>query len=302
LLFAVVTFFAVTIVAYVLFHLIPIRFPPPNQPPLLVRYWHFLRDLVLHGSLGAGYFGYQPITRNVLNAAPITGFVVLGGALIWLTVSILLGIATARRAGSILDRTALTFVLLGISAPQVWFALMLAWLVGFKLGWTPIAGYCEAINPPPGATCGGVGDWAYHLVLPCISFSIFFLALYTRMMRANVMEELRSDYVRTARAKGASERRIMRRHVARNVALPLVTMLGMDFGLALGGALWTEYAFGLPGLGQTIVLSIQQENWPIVQGIVIFASVAIIVMNLIVDLLYAILDPRVRLTGAAAAV
>jgi peptide/nickel transport system permease protein len=251
--------------------------------------------------LGAGYFGYQPINRIILNAAPITAFVVAGGAILWLGISISLGIVTARRAGSILDRAMLGFVLLGISAPQIWFALTLAWLVGYKLGWTPIAGYCEAINPPPGATCGGLGAWASHLVLPWISFSIFFLALYTRMMRANVIEELRSDYVRTARAKGASEPRIMRRHVARNVALPLVTMIGMDFGMALGGALWAEYAFGLPGLGQTIVLSVQQENWPIVQGIVIFTSVCVIVLNLIVDVLYAVLDPRVRLPGGAIA-
>ena len=113
-------------------------------------------------------------------------------------------------------------------------------------------------------------------------------------------EELRQDYVRTARAKGASEARILRRHVSRNVALTLVTMLGMDFGIALGGAAWTEVVFGLPGLGQTIYLSVQTENWPVVQGIVIFTSICVIVVNLLVDVVYAVIDPRVRLTATPA--
>src|SRR5205085_7301505 len=171
---------------------------------------------------------------------------------------------------------------------------------GFQLGLTPIAGYCEPFNPPPGALCGGVGSWLSHLVLPWISFAIIFTALYTRMLRASLIEELRQDYVRTARAKGASELRLFSRHVSRNVALPLVTMLGMDFGIALGGAMWAEVVFGLPGLGQTIFLAAQAENWPVVQGIVIFTSVCVIGVNLVVDLLYAVIDPRIRLYARAA--
>jgi peptide/nickel transport system permease protein len=298
--FAVVTFFAVTLVAFVLFQIIPIRFPPPNQPPLIVRYLHFVRDLVLHGSLGAGFFGRRQINHLILNAAPVTASVVVGGAILWLFVSIVLGVVTALRPRTLIDRATLVFVLFGISAPPVWIALVLSYVVGFQLGVTPIAGYCEAFTPPAGAACGGAGAWASHLLLPWISFAILFTALYTRMLRANLVEELRQDYVRTARAKGASEARVLRRHVARNVALPLVTMLGMDFGIALGGAVWTEFVFGLPGLGETIVLSVQQENWPVVQGIVIFTSVCVIVVNLAVDLLYAVIDPRVRLAARAA--
>jgi peptide/nickel transport system permease protein len=120
-------------------------------------------------------------------------------------------------------------------------------------------------------------------------------------MRSNVMEELQQDYVRTARAKGASEGRILSRHVSRNVALTLVTMVGMDFGIALGGAAWTEVVFGLPGLGETIYLSVQTENWPVVQGIVIFTSLCVIAVNLLVDLLYAVVDPRVRVAATFAA-
>ncbi|MGB2952950.1 MAG: ABC transporter permease [Gaiellaceae bacterium] len=295
--FSAVTFVATTLVAFVLFHLIPIRYPPPNQPPLIVRYWDFLRDLVLHGSLGAGFFGGRAINHLILDAAPITASVVVGGAVIWLTVSLTLGILTGLRPGTPLDRGTLLFVLLGISAPPIWIALVLAYFVGFRLGITPLEGYCDVFNPPPGARCGGLGDWASHLVLPWISFATFFIALYTRMLRANVIEELRQDHVRTARAKGASQAQIVRRHVLRNVALPLVTMLGMDFGMALGGAVWSEVVFGLPGLGETIYISVGREDWPVVQGIVIFTSICVIVVNLLVDLLYAVIDPRVRLAN-----
>jgi peptide/nickel transport system permease protein len=295
LLFAAFTFLATTLVAFVLFHLIPIRYPPPNQPSLIVQYLHFLRDLVLHGSLGAGFFGGRQINHLVINAAPITASVVLGGAILWMGISVVLGLLTALRPRSLFDRAVLVGVLLSISAPPVWIALVLSYLIGFKLSLTPIAGYCEAFTPPPGAPCGGFHAWFTHLVLPWISFSLVFVALYTRMVRGNVMDELREDYVRTARAKGASETRVLGRHVSRNVALSLVTMLGMDFGIALGGAAWTEVVFGLPGLGQTIYLSVQTENWPVVQGIVIFTSACVIVVNLVVDLLYAVIDPRVRL-------
>lgn len=301
LIFAVVTFFATTLVAFVLFHAIQIRFPPPNAPPLIVQYWYFLRDLVLHGSLGAGFFGGRRITHLVIQAAPVTASVVVGGAILWSLVSIVLGVTTALWPRSLYDRGVLVFILLSISAPPVWFALVLSYLVGFRLHLTPIAGYCEAFGPPPGSLCGGGKEWFTHLILPWISFALVFVALYTRLLRSNVMEELRQDYVRTARSKGASERRILSRHVSRNVLLTFVTMLGMDFGIALGGAAWTEVVFGLPGLGETIYLSVQQENWPVVQGIVIFTSICVIVVNLLVDLLYAAIDPRVRLAATSGA-
>jgi peptide/nickel transport system permease protein len=236
----------------------------------------------------------------VLQAAPVTASVVVGGVILWVFFSLLLGITAALRQRSLYDRTVLVFVLLTISAPPVWFALVLSYVVGFKLGWAPIAGYCEAFTPPPGAFCGGGREWFSHLILPWISFALVFIALYTRMIRSNVIEELQQDYVRTARAKGASGARIVHRHVSRNIVLTLVTMLGMDFGIALGGAAWAEVVFGLPGLGQTIYLSVQTENWPVVQGIVIFTSVCVIVVNLVVDLLYAVIDPRVRLTATPA--
>jgi peptide/nickel transport system permease protein len=139
-------------------------------------------------------------------------------------------------------------------------------------------------------------QWAYHLILPWITIAVLFCALYVRMIRANVMEASNEDYVRTARAKGAPEHVVIRGHILRNALLPVVTMLGMDIGAALGGAIFTETIFSLPGLGQTALNSIQTFDLSVTQGIVVFATLAIIVFNLIVDLTYAVIDPRIRLT------
>jgi len=138
-------------------------------------------------------------------------------------------------------------------------------------------------------------QWFYHLILPWITFAILFAALYVRMIRANVMETMNEDYVRTARAKGAPESRVMRTHILRNAMLPVVTMLGMDIALGLGGAVFTESIYGLPGLGNTLIQSLNGFDLPTTVGIVVFATTAIIVINLIVDLAYAAIDPRIRL-------
>ena len=165
---------------------------------------------------------------------------------------------------------------------------------GFKLGWFPITGYCDFFNPS--TDCGGPVQWAWHMVLPWATFAILFAALYVRMIRANVMEVSNEDYVRTARAKGAPEWIVIRSHILRNALLPVVTMLGMDIGVALGGAIFTETVYSLPGLGQTALDSIQSFDLPVTQGIIVFATFAIIVFNLVVDLLYAVIDPRIRLS------
>ena len=138
-------------------------------------------------------------------------------------------------------------------------------------------------------------QWAYHMILPWSTFAILFAALYVRLIRANVMETMNEDYVRTARAKGAPEAQVMRSHVLRNSMLPVVTMLGMDIGIALGGAIFTETIYSLPGLGRQVLQSFENFDLPVIQGIVVFATLCIIVFNLIVDLLYAVIDPRIRL-------
>ena len=188
----------------------------------------------------------------------------------------------------------MTFVLIGISAHPLRIGLIFAYFFGYKWGLTPITNYADFFNPPPGQP-GGPVQWAYHLVLPWATFMILFAALYVRMIRANVIETLNEDYVRTARAKGAPEHLVMRRHVLRNAMLPVVTMLGMDIAIALGGAVLIETVFGLPGLGYLAIQSVQQFDLPKIIGVTVFASLMVILFNLLVDLLYAWIDPRIRL-------
>ena len=228
------------------------------------------------------------------DAAPVTASLVIGGAIFWLLLAVPIGVLSALRPRSLFDRGSMMFVLIGISAHPLWIGLIFAYFVGYRWGITPISNYGDFFNPPPGQP-GGPVQWAYHLVLPWCTFMILFAALYVRMIRANVIETLNEDYVRTARAKGAPESQVMRKHVLRNAMLPIVTMLGMDIGLALGGAIFTETIYALPGLGRTSVQALANYDIPTVQGVIVFATLVIISFNLIVDLLYAVIDPRIRL-------
>ena len=187
------------------------------------------------------------------------------------------------------------FVLIGVSAHPIWIGLIFSYFFGFKWHLTPIAGYADFFNAPPGEPAGA-WPWFSHLILPWCTFALLFAALYVRMIRANVMETMNEDYVRTARAKGASEQRVLGVHVLRNALLPVVTMLGMDIGVALGGAVFTETVYNLPGLGRIAILAIGSYDLAVVQGVVVFATLCIILFNLFVDLLYAWIDPRIRLT------
>jgi peptide/nickel transport system permease protein len=312
LIWAAVLFIAVTLVAYVLFFLIP------NDPaklvagkaatdadvkraahflgtdrPFYVQYAKFLDRLIIHQNLGFSFANRQSVNSIVGNAAPVTASLVVGGAIFWMLLALPIGILSALKPRSLLDRASMTFVLIGISAHPIWIGLIFAYFFGFKLHWTPITGYCDFINPS--TECGGPVQWAYHLVLPWATFAILFAALYVRMIRANVLDAMNEDYVRTARAKGAPEWLVMRSHVLRNAMLPVVTMLGMDISLALGGAVFTETVYSLPGLGKTAVFGLNNNDIPTVEGVIVFATLAIIVFNLVVDLLYAWIDPRIRL-------
>ena len=322
-LWAIVLFFAVTVVSFVLFFIIPAD--PAKQAcgqactqvdtlrvkkflgldkPIYVQYGKFVGRLMPISftggphfktpSLGNSFFSRQPVNDLVLRAAPVTASLVLGGVILWMLVAVPIGVLSALRPRSLLDRASMTFVLIGISAHPVWIGLIFAYFIGYKWGITPITGYADFINPPPGEP-GGPIQWAYHLILPWMTFAILFAALYVRMIRANVLETMNEDYVRTARAKGAPESLVLRKHILRNAMLPIVTMLGMDIGLALGGAVFTESVYSLPGLGRTSIQALANYDTPTVMGVIVFATVAIIVFNLIVDVLYAWIDPRIRL-------
>jgi peptide/nickel transport system permease protein len=224
----------------------------------------------------------------------VTAALVFGGAIFWLTLSIPIGIISALRPRSLIDRAGMVFVLIGLSAHPVWIGLIFAYFIGYKLELTPITGYADFFNPSQ--EHGGPVQWGYHMLLPWSTFAILFAALYVRLIRANVMETMNEDFVRTARAKGAPERQVIRSHILRNSMLPIVTILGMDIGLALGGAIFTESIYSLPGLGRQVLQSYENFDLPVIQGIVVFSTLCIILINLIVDLLYAVVDPRIRLT------
>jgi peptide/nickel transport system permease protein len=313
ILWAVVLFIAVTMVSFVIFFIVPVEparlIAGPQAPPDAVerakkayhldepvwkQYLRFMKTLVVDGSLGKSLATRQEVNDVVRSAAPVTISLVIGGAILWMLVAVPIGILSALRPRSLIDRAAMVFVLIGISAHPVWIGLILSYFIGYKLQLTPLGGYCDLINPS--TDCGGPVDWFHSMILPWITFMLLFAALYVRMIRANVLETLNEDYVRTARAKGAPEAQVMRSHVLRNALLPVVTMLGMDIGLALGGAIFTESVFGLPGLGKVAVEALTGFDLPIVMGITVFATLAIIVFNLAVDLLYAVIDPRIRLT------
>ena len=265
--------------------------------PMPVQYWKFVKQLVIHQDLGESFATSQSVNQRIKEAAPVTASLVFGGAILWMIIGLTVGIYSALKPRSLTDRFAMIFVLIGVSAHPVWIGLILEYVFGVKLGWTPIANYANFFGAPSDSgQPGGPWQWFYHLILPWCTFALLFAALYVRMIRANVMETLNEDFVRTARAKGAPERQVLVSHVLRNALLPVVTMLGMDIGIGLGGAIFTEYVFQLPGLGQTAIIGINNQDLAIVQGVIVFATVAIIVFNLLVDLLYAWIDPRIRLT------
>ena len=313
LLWAIFLFFVATIITYVIFWVIPtdpaalaaghaasqqylqlVRHLLHLDRPIWVQYGYFLENLVIHGSLGMSFVNRESVDSIIGKDAPVTASLVFGAAVLWLAVSVPVGVLSALRPRSLLDRVTMTLVLIGISAHPVWIGLILSFAVGYKLGLTPIAGYCNFFPGSPGATCDGPVQWAYHLILPWITFMVLFTALYVRLIRANVMETMSEDYVRTARAKGASQYRVMVQHVLRNSLLPVVTILGMDLGLALGGAIFTESIFNLPGLGREVVHAYNADDLPVITGVVIFSTICVIVFNLIVDIAYGILDPRIR--------
>ncbi len=315
LLWACVLFIAVSFVTYVIFFLVPAnparlaagQSATPEKVkeveeflgldrPIYVQYGNFLKRLVFEGSLGQSFLTRQSVNEEIKRAAPITASLVFGGMILVLLMAIPIGIFSALRPRSLLDRAAMVYVLIGISLPSFWIGLMLSYLVGYRLGLTPIAGYCEVFSVPEASQCGGVSDWAYHMILPWTTLALVIAGTYVRFIRAEVMETMSQDYVRTARAKGAPENVVMRSHVLRNAMLPVVTMVGMDIGLLLGGAIFIEAVFGLNGLGGTAIESIGRFDLPVLQGVVLFGAIAIIVFTLFVDLLYAWIDPRIRLT------
>jgi peptide/nickel transport system permease protein len=263
--------------------------------PLWVQYWKYIGwpDGLLHGNLGFSFKGQEPVINLIKNAVPVDISLAVGASVIWVGLGISVGILAARHPRSIVDRLATAFVLTGISMPTFILGLLLIYVFFYLL---TLAGF--AIFPGPGTYMPFTQnplEWARDLILPWVTLALISAATYSRLSRSSLLETLGQDYIRTARAKGLTEGRIVYRHALRSALTPLVTQFGIDVATVLGGAILTETVFGLPGLGRLAVLSIQGQDQPTVIAIVIFASAFIIVANIIVDSFYAILDPRVRL-------
>lgn len=300
----------ITLVTYILFFVVPaerttfvrrfdssaadVRRAVGSRGPFYEEYGAFVWRVLSHGSLGRSAANRADVNEIVLRAAPVTGSLLLGGAVVWLALAFPIGILSALRPRSLLDRAGMVLVLIGISAHPVWIGFMLSYVLGYRAHLFPLSGYCDLFSPATG--CGGPTQWAYHLLLPWLTFALLFAALYARMIRATVVEVLDSDYVTTARAKGASEWRVIRSHVLPNTLLPLVTMVGMDLGRALGSAVFVEWVFGLPGLGHVVVEAVNRNDFAVVMGVTLYVGIAVCLLNLLVDLAYAVLDPRLQLS------
>jgi peptide/nickel transport system permease protein len=237
-------------------------------------------------NLGWSFRNQEPVLNTILDRLPVTASLTIGAAFFWLLIGIPIGVLAALHPRSLRDRAAMGFALLGVSMPVFLVGIGLLYVFYFKLGWAPAPKYVPFTTNPL--------QWANQLLLAWITIAVGTAALYTRMVRGNMLEVMGEDYVRTARAKGLSERRVTIKHILRSSLTPVVTMLGLDIGVLLGGAIITERVFGLPGVGATTVQAIIDNDLPVIQGVVLFAAFFVVMFNLAVDIFYAVLDPRVR--------
>jgi peptide/nickel transport system permease protein len=260
--------------------------------PIPVQYAHFLWR-VLHGDLGYSYYSHQPVTTLIAQAFPVTASLALGAAVIWLVLGVFIGVLSATRPRSLLDRGATLFALAGLSFPTFVLGLLLLFVFFYQLHLAgvdlfPGGGYVPLTTSP--------GQWAMHLILPWITLAVATMAIYVRLTRGQLVEVLGEDFIRTARAKGLREGRVVYRHGLRAALIPVVTQFGIDVATLLGGVIVTEQVFGLNGLGRMSVQAVTNSDEPVIIAVVLLAAVFVVVANIVVDLLYAVLDPRIRLS------
>jgi peptide/nickel transport system permease protein len=301
-----VVLFAVSVLTFLIFNVIPGgdpalrlagRQPDPGQLEIIRKQWGFDKPVyvqyektmekVFTGNL-ISYSTQQDVIDEIWSRAPRTFALALGAAILWMVFSIALGVFTAIRAGQFSDRLLTVLALIGISMPVFWIGALMNYYIGFKWGILPNGGYVPFTDDPV--------EWFKHLLMPWAALSILFIGVYSRILRSNILDTMNDDYVRTARAKGLGERQVFLRHVLRNSLIPIVTLWGLDFGAVLGGgAILTETVFDLQGVGQYAAESVDQLDVPPVLAITLFGAFFIVLLNTVVDILYAALDPRIRL-------
>lgn len=260
--------------------------------PVWVQYLLFLRHLVFGDQfgwpgLGFSYVNHSSVRSLLAGRVVVTVVLGAGAALLWLAMGITIGVISAVRQRSVWDRLSLGFAIFFISAPVFWLGLVLLWVFWYKLGVAAGTGYF-----PPGQY--GLLTWLDHMILPWLTLALLYAGWYARMTRGAVLDTLRQDYVRTARAKGLGEARILLRHVLRACITPILTMFGMDLAALVSGTVIVEVVFNLNGLGQWVVQSVTSDDIPSVLAVTVLAALAVMLANLIVDILYAYVDPRVR--------
>jgi peptide/nickel transport system permease protein len=230
------------------------------------------------------------VKDQIVERAPRTLWLIAGAATLWLTLGVAIGVLSAVKRRSVVDRLAMGFALFGISAPVFWLGLMALFIFWRTLHWTGGTGYV----PLSDGVCCGEDTWFMHLILPWTVLALLYMAIYARVTRNNLLETLGEDYIRTARAKGLSERKVILRHGLRASLTPIVTMFGLDVALLVGGAIITESVFNIQGLGWLAITGARTQDLPTVLGVVLLTATAVAIMNLVVDIVYAFLDPRVR--------
>jgi peptide/nickel transport system permease protein len=259
--------------------------------PIWEQYVDFVAS-ALRGDLGFDYYHGEAVTSVIARDLPATLSLAIGATVLAVLLGVSSGVVCARRPRSLADRSLTILAVCFYSMPAFVLGLLLLYLLYFQLSavgvtWFPAGGYVPLTEDPL--------EWLRHLLLPWLTLGLLYAATYTRLTRASMLEVLGQDYVRTARAKGASESRLMYRHVMRGGITPVVTQIGIDLGALIGGTVLVETVFSIGGLGRESVLAIRQQNLPLIMGIVLFTAAAVLVANILVDLVYAIIDPRVRL-------
>jgi peptide/nickel transport system permease protein len=257
---------------------------------LFEQFWIYMKGIFLHFNLGYSYYSNAPVKELIFNRLPATLSLVLGGAVVWVVAGLGVGIISARRAGSKLDRASMGSALVLVSAPEYWLGLIALFFFASDIGKIrvfPGAGSYVGLTAEP-------AKWFTSLILPWLVVAAGTAAIYARLLRGSLIETMGEDYIRTARAKGLSERRVVLRHGLRSAINPIVTVLGVDIAILLGSSVLVETVFDIPGIGRLNYIAITHADFPIIQGTVLFAAFFVILANIVVDVAYAYLDPRVR--------
>ena len=254
--------------------------------PIVVQFTRWLGQLA-QGDLGTSIFSSKPVSQLIAQRIEPTMLLALTTIIFSVLVAVPLGTIAAYRAGSWIDRVVMLFSVGGFSVPVFVLGYVLIYVLSLKLRWLPVQGYKSPFIE-------GIGPFFAHITLPTLTLSVIFIALIARMTRASVIEVLEEDYVRTARAKGQSELKVLMRHALRNAAVPIITVIGIGIALLIGGVVVTESVYNIPGLGRLVLDAVLARDYPIIQGLILFFSFIYIVLNLLIDLSYSLLDPRIR--------